>query len=758
MKTRALIILMGLALTSCSVPATSSSSEESCECSFEESTQWSPVSTEDLSSDDSSEAPSESSDPSLENSSEEPSIAFSENTSEQTSVEDSTEPSIESTDHSSEETSKDSSVSSDAPLASWNLVTSIDDLNEGDTIVFAASSKSAVAGQFVSTSNSKYLESLKATFSQDKATLTEEEDAMRFVVGKSGSYWTFESSEGKLGAIAAKKLAFNEGTSTWNVSIASNGKASVSSTVSDFGSLQCNGNSARFTTYTSSQVSIQIYTVEKSEPIYPESLEISGSNEVEEGKTTELSVTFAPEDTNRKQVQWTSLNPDVATVSNGVVKGVSSGTASIVAEAKNAEGETISNTFEITVTEAVIDDYTVMIYICGSNLESYDSEYREYGAMASANIYEILQVDLPDNVNVLIETGGANNWDPSYASAFGAQIPAKLTRWTVQNQKLVQEDSALQPKDASMGKPDTFEEFMEWGLNNYPAKHTGVVLWNHGGAMDGCCYDERYYDDALTVSELNTSLSGAFASTGTEKLDWIGYDCCLMAVQDIADLNSQYFDYQVSSQETEPGGGWNYTPFMQAIADNSNIDALSLGSIICDAYYKKCGDTYYSYYQYDPKEYADYKDYNDATLSVLDLTKMEAYRTAFENMADELTGIVNSSTKWKTLKNAINKAEKYGIYEDYSYYNGGYVYDVFNLSTALSEIKKAYSSVDVDSVIAALDELIAYNRNGKNSPNACGLNLFAAISGANYKSIISEKQTRFSSWSSLNLKYGSFDN
>ena len=752
MKTRNLMILMGLVLTSCSVPATSSSNEESCECSAEESTEWSPVSTEDLSTDVSSETPSESS---AEQSSEQP----SEQSAEQSSEQPSEQPSEESTEQTSEQTSEESSSSSETPAVTWELITSVNDLSEGDTIVFASSGSGVVAGKYVSSNYTKYLDSVTASFSSDKAALYENDGALRFIVGKNGSSWTFEeSSLGLLGATGSSKIAFGEGTTTWNLSIASNGSATMANTNSSYGSLQYNSRSPRFSVYTSSQKAIQIYRVEEAVPVYPTKITISGSNEIGVGKSTKLSVSFAPEETNQKHVEWKSLDTNVATVEDGTVTGVSLGTTSIVAEAKNAEGQTISDSFEITVVENPLDDYTVMIYICGSNLESYDSEYREYGAMASSNIAEILKVDLPDNVNVLIETGGAKNWDPSYADTFGAQIPAKLTRWTVQDQKLVKEEDSLQPKDASMGKSNTFMEFMEWGLNNYPAKQTGVVMWNHGGAMDGCCYDERYSDDALTVSELNTALSDAFASTGTEKLDWIGYDCCLMAVQDIADLNSQYFDYQVSSQETEPGGGWNYTPFMQALADDSSIDPLSLGSIICDSYYKKCGDTYYSYYQYDPVEYAEYKTFNDATLSVLDLTKMDAYRTAFENMADELTGLVTTSSKWKTLANAINKAEKYGIYEDYSYYNGGYVYDVFNLSTALSEIKKAYSTVDVDSVIDALDDLIAYNRNGKNSPNACGLNLFAAISGANPKSIINEKQTRFTSWANLNLKYGSFYN
>ena len=79
------------------------------------------------------------------------------------------------------------------------------------------------------------------------------------------------------------------------------------------------------------------------------------------------------------------------------------------------------------------DDRTVMIYMCGSNLET------TFG-VATKNIAEMLSVKLPKGVNVVIETGGAKKWRDYDISN------EKISRYTVKNGKLI----LLQTLDQSM--------------------------------------------------------------------------------------------------------------------------------------------------------------------------------------------------------------------------------------------------------------------------------------------------------------------
>ncbi len=451
-------------------------------------------------------------------------------------------------------------------------------------------------------------------------------------------------------------------------------------------------------------------------------------------KTMQLTANVQPNNATNKNVTWSSSNNTVASVTQqGVVEGLTLGSTVITAKTVDGNYEAKCN---IEVKEIVLDRYTVMIYICGADLES------ESG-LATANIEEILSVNnMPEDVNVIIETGGAKSWESKYG------ISSKyLQRWHVQNKQLVKDDQLTR---ASMGLTSTFQSFMEWGLTDYPAEKTGVVLWNHGGGIDGCCYDENYNDDPLTNSEVYNAFKNAFKTVGrNEKLSWIGYDCCLMAVADTADLNSDYFDYMISSQESEPGEGWDYDQWLNEIYRNPNIETTTLLEKISDTFVAKCAQMYNS----DPS----WRGYNDATMSVLDLSLMPSFRESWETMASNLLSIINTNSKWNTFKNLVDGCQKFGL--DYDKFgNEIYPFDVFDMKDFIDKMKanSTYSSSGINQVETVFNDLVIYNVYGADSADASGLCLFLAISGYSYQACYSSSDTRFTNWRQLNIKYGSW--
>lgn len=402
--------------------------------------------------------------------------------------------------------------------------------------------------------------------------------------------------------------------------------------------------------------------------------------------------------------------------------------------------------------------WTIMLYVCGADLESQSyagTEYAGYGynkgniaGYASMDIDEILSVkNKPSNVNIILETGGAKTWAKTQIKS------TELGRWHVANNQLVK-DSSL--SKASMGKTSTFQSFLEWGFESYPADKYGVFMWNHGGAMSGCCFDENYSDDSLTADEIDDALTNARNNKKvTNKLEFIAYDACLMAVQDIAEINSHHFNYMVASQESEYAGGYDYDAWLPTIYNNTSVD----GKTVCE----KIASTFMDEQNADAKEYNDYynltpssEDYwpYDQTQAVYDLNKMEAYKTAFEALATKLYSTASSST----LKTAINKATKYGYYDDDYYnnstYNYGYLYNVFDVEEAVTEIGKSYSSLstEVSAVKTALNNLVVYEEHGKDT-SGCGLNFYYPIAKVDYKSTISA-QTNFTEWYKLITKSG----
>ena len=397
-------------------------------------------------------------------------------------------------------------------------------------------------------------------------------------------------------------------------------------------------------------------------------------------------------------------------------------------------------------------DYTIMLYLCGSDLES------SYG-MASEDIKEILSLSCPENVNILIETGGANSWGLCTFNNQGEVVSQtntynisskKLGRYVV-NGKSLQKASEL-TYSASMGATSTLQSFVQWGLSEYPAEQTGLILWNHGAAMGGCCFDEvkldSYgYEDSLSAAEVGTAVSNAMKAVGrTEKLDWIGYDCCLMSVADIASVNAQYFNYMVASQESEDGYGWKYDGWLPTLYNNTKVSPTSLLPVICDTFVQDFDDTYDGYYD------------NDQTLSVLDLSKMPAFISAFDTYVDAC-GITTSS-KWDNVKTAYNNSLRFGYDEEIR----TYLFGVADFENFLTKMSSSFSA-NKTNLVNALHDLVIYNKygsSGYSSTKPCGLSVFVAYAkqsgGYGLQCGASEhytaKDSLLTKWRAVNIKYG----
>ncbi|MCR5332799.1 MAG: hypothetical protein K6E11_02105 [Bacilli bacterium] len=380
---------------------------------------------------------------------------------------------------------------------------------------------------------------------------------------------------------------------------------------------------------------------------------------------------------------------------------------------------------EVDVLPINAKEYTIMIYMCGSNLES------DYGE-ATANIAEMLSVNIDSSkINLIIETGGSERWK-NYGISNN-----KLSRYHVEGNQL-KLDTTL--TNASMGDTDTFQSFMEWGLKDYPAKKTGVILWNHGGAMEGCCNDDVKGGELLN-SEVKDALGKAFtAQNRKSKLEWIGYDCCLMQVADVASYNSQYFNYMVASQESEMGGGWDYDQWLPTLKSNTSVDTVTLLSKICDTFIPKNG-----------AEFNDPDD-NDGTLSVLDLSKMAEFDSKFKTLAANLTSVITTKSKFSNMFDGVME---FG-YDDSGYYKV-YQFDMHDAKGLFQRIESLHSGKGASACVTALDDLVVYHLNGNAASSACGLSIFGATTEYTKKATYSTSETPYSDWRTLNISYGAWD-
>lgn len=619
--------------------------------------------------------------------------------------------------------------------STWELVTDASTLSSGDVLLFASNTNEAVNGNI----DSQTLTKQQATFSSDKTEITSlSDDALPLVLGGSENSWTFSNENDQLlGSTAAKKLAWDANNTTWSISI-SGGNASIVNNNTNIGKILYNTGSPRFNAYTSASSSSmplpQIYRCGVQEDIDPTGILLS-NNEIElnANGSTDLTVSYIPKNANRnKEITWSSSNTNVATVNNGkvtVTNNANEGDYAIIT-AKLTNFPTISATCRVDVVSSPVADQTIMIYMCGADLESENG-------LASGDIYEILKVNgQPSDVNIIIETGGASSWDSSYGYGISS---TKLERWHVSNKSLIKEASL---NYASMGLTSTFQSFLEWGLNNYPANRTGVILWNHGGGMRGVCYDEKKSDDSLLNSEVNAALKNAFTNVGrskTNKLEWIGYDACLMAVQDIAEFNSEYFNYMIASEESEAGYGWDYDNWVDNLYKKASTTTLL--KEICDTFISDNGGSNSS---------------GDQTLSYLDLSYMSEYKTAWDNMAKQLLNKLTSSNR-SSFNNAIISKVKHYADSDYDYFC---TFDAKDFVNKLAN-NSSFSSFRIDSsytnaVLTAFSHVVVYSNAQKGAGESYGLCMYWPNSAqySDIKTYYTTSQTNFADWRTVCVNYG----
>ncbi|MGN0651031.1 MAG: clostripain-related cysteine peptidase [Oscillospiraceae bacterium] len=250
------------------------------------------------------------------------------------------------------------------------------------------------------------------------------------------------------------------------------------------------------------------------------------------------------------------------------------------------------------------DNWTIMLYMCGTDLES------DYGA-ATSDLYEAISAQYDENVRLVVQTGGTNTWQ------FGIDSEHLYRFENTDGDLNLVEELPLAP----MGDPDTLTDFVTWGVENYPAEHMALVFWDHGGgSIAGVCVDELFDYDTLSLSEINYALNSAMDSM-TDKFEFIGFDACLMSTFENANILAPYARYMFASEETEPGGGWNYTDIMSFLAQNNDATGAELGAFQCDSYYQHCIDN---------------GDWEGSTFAIVDLSKIDSLVTEFDAAAKEI--------------------------------------------------------------------------------------------------------------------------
>lgn len=366
----------------------------------------------------------------------------------------------------------------------------------------------------------------------------------------------------------------------------------------------------------------------------------------------------------------------------------------LTTDAGTAADNTTDNTTDNGDIALEDGSWAVYWYLCGSDLESN-------GGFATNDLSELMEVELPENVNVVIETGGSAVWQNDLMDA------DKLQRWLYNSEGLQLVDE--QPS-ASMGEAQTLADFLSFAKENYPAEKTAVVFWNHGGgSVTGAAFDEIYGYDSLTLDEMYQAFSSVWnPSMEKQPLELIGFDTCLMATVDVAYTFADLAHYLVASEETEPANGWYYSQWVGTLAQNPSMNGEELGKVICDAYYAGCEEV---------------GTQDNTTLSLTDLTKVQTLLDAYDTFgAEALAAACTDPGFFSQFGRVAAQSENYGGNTK----EQGYTNMVDLGHMARQSVGMLGSAQEV---LDALDDCVLYQVGGQYRTEATGLSCYYSYNG-----------------------------
>jgi hypothetical protein len=322
------------------------------------------------------------------------------------------------------------------------------------------------------------------------------------------------------------------------------------------------------------------------------------------------------------------------------------------------------------------DVFTIMIYMCGTDLES------QHG-MGTADLNEMLHATISDKVNIIVETGGTARWRNSVVKNNTNQ----RYQVTPSGLRLLQDNLGQRP----MTDPRTLEDFITYSASNFPANRYALIFWDHGGgSLSGFGYDQLFPNSgSMSISQIHSALEGAGV-----KFDFVGFDACLMATLETAYMLNYHADYMIASEETEPGIGWYYTNWISKLSANTSMDTVEIGKLIIDDFTATCRQTV-------PREIT--------TLSIIDLVVLNnEVDEPFKKFAAAVDEQLDSD--YRIVSNARGDSREFNR---------------SNLDQVdLIDLAQNIGSPEALALVGALQQAIRYNRTSDNISRAHGVSIY----------------------------------
>ena len=280
--------------------------------------------------------------------------------------------------------------------------------------------------------------------------------------------------------------------------------------------------------------------------------------------------------------------------------------------------------FRALATE--VKEWNFLVFLNGVN--SLDS-------FSDLNINQMEQLGSNDKINIIVQWGSLSRSGVQRLLIQKDNKPLEVTSPVIQNRGAV-----------DMGDWHQLVDFAGWAQSQYPAKHTFIVVWNHGNGWHrpefvtkDISYDDRT-GHSIKTEELGQAMQQIALQLG-HKVDIYASDACLMGMIEVAAEMKDSVNYFIGSQDLEPGAGWPYNTFLKQWQSQPKASAREISQILSREYKTAYSGGIYGH--------------GSATMSVFDLNYIDDYHQAVKNFTSEMMQM--SSSKKTAVLEALQSSK-----------------------------------------------------------------------------------------------------
>lgn len=333
--------------------------------------------------------------------------------------------------------------------------------------------------------------------------------------------------------------------------------------------------------------------------------------------------------------------------------------------------------------------WTILSYsIADTDLEPYMMD----------DVEELGTVGTSDDLSIVALVDRAADYSDQDVLGLGDWVGGKLIE-VGQGQATELEDLG----DVDTGDPALLAEFIERGVEEYPADNYALVISDHGASWPGVGGDESAGGNGLDLAEISQGIEAGIAGAGIEKLDLIGFDACLMATFEVAREMAPFADRMLASQELEPGHGWNYE-VLDFIQESGGATVDEVGTALIEGFEQQA---------------IDQETQAEITLSLVDLTAMSTVDAAVSAFSDAL--VERAATVAPTVGRTL--AETLGFGRNTDPTSDSHMTDLGILASEIG-VDALDVSDQADGVIRAINDAVIAKVDGQATRGATGLSIY----------------------------------